>query len=169
MNPAERLKRDRLKLVDSFREAVRQTDKTTAAGWVLLTALLGTTLPLASFSAFFCHFAIICTIYIIANKSAHISKQLVAVAIALGLMSVTIGCSPLLSEPNTEIIEFCEKETSNQCLYGMSQGYAVFGWDIRFATIEQAKLAGGFSNVFGTEHIKGNGLVSVTRIVVYGS
>ena len=80
------------------------------------------------------------------------------------------GCSSsFLTDLNRDIIQACESTTGDRCLTGLAKGYSVFGIPVRHATLDQARLQGGVDKVFGVENVTSYGLITVTRLTVYGS
>lgn len=135
----------------------------------LTIALLGTTVPIPAANTFFS----ITTLLLIIIAAVLRSRLQFGKAGILGIAllfaaSVATGCSPTLETIDKDILAACRESTGEVCSYGTAVGYAVCGIPVRYATIDQARLDGGVDDVFGVETVRGFGLVSVTRLKVYG-
>lgn len=135
----------------------------------LAIAILGTMVPITAANIYFSVAATLITIAIFVTRvKLGIPKQTIAALTLLACASITTGCSPLWSDIDGGVLAVCQDSTEVSCKYGLAKGWSVLGIPIRFATIGQAQLNGGIDKVFGVETIKGVGLVSVTRLTVYG-
>jgi hypothetical protein len=169
---SERLKKDRDKLINSFVDATRAVAPKTGQSLAtsLIIALVGTMVPLPAANTFFGIAALLITAaVIIARKQIRIPQKAIIAATMLAAVSLTTGCSSAwLSELNADIVRACQ-EKNGDCRTGLSIGYAVLGIPVRYATLEQAQLDGSVQKVFWGETVKSFGLVTVTRLTVYGS
>jgi hypothetical protein len=135
----------------------------------LAIALLGTMVPITAANIYFSVAATVITLAMLAARAKlRIPKKTIAALTLLACASITTGCSPLWSDIDGGVLAVCQDSTEVSCKYGLAKGWSVLGIPIRFATIGQAQLNGGIDKVFGLETIKGVGLVSVTRLTVYG-
>jgi hypothetical protein len=105
---------------------------------------------------------------IVLRGRACVSKKTVAALVLLASASVVSGCSPIRASIDSDVLSVCRDSTEISCKYGLAKGWPVLGIPVTFATIGQARLNGGIDKVFGVETVKGVGLVSVTRLTVYG-
>jgi hypothetical protein len=102
------------------------------------------------------------------SHGAGLDEETVAALVLLASASVASGCSPIWASIDSDVLSVCRDSTEISCKYGLAKGWSVLGIPVTFATIGQARLNGGVDKVFGVETIKGVGLVSVTRLTVYG-
>jgi hypothetical protein len=135
----------------------------------LAIALLGTMVPITAANIYFSVAATVITLALFAARAKlRIPKQTIAALILLACASITTGCSPLWADIDGDVLAVCQQTTEGNCRSGLAKGWSVLGIPVRFATIGQAQLNGGVDKVFGVETIRGVGLISVTRLTVYG-
>jgi hypothetical protein len=138
---------------------------------LLIISIILATLPIGTASSIFSAIALgllLVLIYCCKKHPGLFLKKSITAIILTTALSVTVGCSPLLEKLNSDVLSICEEAQGGSCKSGISRGMSIFGYPFSNADIEMAKAAGGIEKVFGTELSKGHGLVSITRIVVYG-
>lgn len=167
------LRHDRDKLIEAFTQAAETPASTTGRTLIicLLIALIGTMVPLQAANVFFSIASIlICSAMLLLRRRVHVPKKRIVAAVCLALVSTATGCSPAFFDKlNADIFSNCNAVTGNACKIGVATGWAVAGITIVDATIDQARKSGGMKKIFGVETIKNAGLVSVTRLTVYGT
>lgn len=170
---SRRLRNDRDKLINAFAQAAESAAPTTGRTLIicLLIALIGTMVPLQAANVFFSIASIlISSAMLLLRRRLIFPKKLIAAGACLAVISVATGCSPaFLEKLSADIIASCNSSTGEACKVGVSKGWAIAGIPIRYATIDQARLDGDVQKVFGVETVKSAGLISVTRLTVYGS
>jgi len=170
---ARRLRQDRDKLVQAFAGAVEKKAPATGRTLIicLIIALIGTMVPLQAANVFFSIASILTSIALfVLRRRITMPRRWQMAAAALLLASTATGCSPaFLDRLDADILASCETSTGNACRVGVAQGWSIAGIPISHATIDQARLDGGVQKVFGVETVRGSGLISVTRLTVYGS
>lgn len=136
----------------------------------VITSLIGTTIPYLTLSFCFAVFFFISTTMLInsfRNHGAKASRKFLATFLVVLTLSTISGCGPILADADQTMMNLC-KEVGD-CKTGTSFGYNIAGISIKKATIEEAIEAGEITKRVATEIGKGYGLISTTKIVVYGS
>ncbi len=165
----------RAEIIRLIKEAAGESAEASQGGIRLpllaILLLVGTTFPFPAISSF-CSIAAVSTIGALLathrRGQGRTPRNLKIAVLAFIGISLVSGCSPMFDKLDTDILSACRENTGNSCKYGMSTGYSVFGVALRHATVDQARLDGQIDKVFGVETVRGAGLVSVTRLTVYG-
>jgi len=135
----------------------------------LIISLIGTMAPVNAANLFFSIATILLIFSMVPLRGRlKIPRIAIVATVLLAGVSITAGCSPLLDKINPEIFSACKESTGQTCGYGVSFGYSILGIPIRYATIDQARLAGNIKKVYGIDSVTQRGLVSFTRLTVYG-
>ncbi len=103
------------------------------------------------------------------NPNFRPSRNTCMIAISLVTASILSGCSPLFTNNDQGVINICEESTGQECKIGTATGWSLFGIPVRDVNIADARIAGSIEDVFGVSTSHGYGVVSVTKVTVYGS
>ena len=136
---------------------------------ITIIALIITMLPFISATILGTVFFIVSIPWLIFNCHKHkygMSRTFVSMTTALTIASFASGCSPTIAGPMIGPQEMCGEEV---CLIGTATGLSVCGYPVIPVTIQMAQENSEITDRVGTEVITGHGLISVTKIYVYGS